>query len=135
MAGDKEVLQKEDLFLLLESYKNSVEMNTVISQQLRNILEILRKCKDESSLLETNLKKDISQAITAIEKVSDKIESHNVESIKGIGTVDSAMGKLGTKIIILYFAIGSVVVSLIWMVYQLIDKFDLLKEIAIKVGV
>jgi predicted PurR-regulated permease PerM len=135
MGDGKDVIQKEDLFLLLESYKNSVEMNTVISQQLRTIHEVLNACKDETSALETNLKELIEKAIDAAEKARDKIDSHNVESIKDIGQIDRSVGKLTNKIYLLYIGVGSIVLSLFWVIYQLIDKYELLVSIAKQLGV
>lgn len=128
MSGDKDGLQKEDLFLLLESYKNSVEMNTLISQQLRTISELIQQRKEETSELETNLKERIDKVGETAEKVRDKLESHNAESIKGIG-------KLGNKVYLLYIGVGSIVLSLIGLIFLLLDKFKILESIATKVGV
>ena len=123
-----ENLSKEDLFLLLESYKNSVEMNTIISQQLTNILEILQASKDENTILESNLKEKMEGAISVCDKIRDKMEGHNTESIK-------SLSKLMNRVNLLYVAIGSIVLSLVVLIIQLIDKFGVIKAIALKLGV
>jgi len=128
MTEEKESLHKEDLFLLLESYKNSVEMNTLISQQLSVILDILRQCKDDSVLMEVNIKDKIIVVEVIIEKIRDKLEGHEKENIK-------SNGKIINRVNLLYVAIGSMVISLFWVIYQLIDKYSLLEAIALKLGV
>ena len=128
MTEEKESLHKEDLFLLLESYKNSVEMNTLISQQLSGILDILRQCKDDSVLMEVNIKDKIIVVEVIIEKIRDKLEGHEKENIK-------SSGKIINRVNLLYVAIGSMVISLFWVIYQLIDKYSLLEAIALKLGV
>jgi len=128
MTEEKESLHKEDLFLLLESYKNSVEMNTLISQQLSGILDILRQCKDDSVLMEVNIKDKIIVVEVIIEKIRDKLEGHEKENIK-------SNGKIINRVNLLYVAIGSMVISLFWVIYQLIDKYSLLEAIALKLGV
>jgi hypothetical protein len=135
MAGEKDSLQKEDLYLLLESYKNSVEMNTVISQQLRLILEAIAKRKQDTDLTETHLMDKISAAVDVVSKTKESTDAHNVESIKGIGNIILSLGKLSNKVIVLYFAIGTIVASLFWLTFQLIEKYDIVRAIALKLGV
>lgn len=126
--ADEKNLSKDDLFLLLESYKNSVEMNTVISQQLTTILEILQTVKDQDANLEQNLKDKIDSAIKIVEKMRDKFEAHDKEDIK-------YFDKILNKLTVLYIGVGSIVLSLCWIIYQLIDKYELLHTIAVKLGV
>ena len=135
MAGEKDSLQKEDLYLLLESYKNSVEMNTVISQQLRLILEAIAKRKQDTDLTETHIIDKINAAADTAVKTKEATDSHNVEFIKGIGSIILGLGRLSNKVIVLYFAIGTIVASLFWLTFQLIEKYDLVKAIALKLGV
>jgi predicted PurR-regulated permease PerM len=121
-------LSKDDLILLLESYKNSVEMNTLISQQLSYILEVLQTIKDNDSNIEQNIKVKIDSAIDLIEKIRDKFEMHEKEGIK-------QFGKILNRISAIYIALGSIVLSLFWMIYQLVDKYDILRKIAEHLGV
>lgn len=114
---NKDALNKEDLFLLLESYKNSVEMNTVISQQLTNILEVLQQNKVDHETI-----------CTTVNGVRDKVEAHDKESIKGIGGISN-------KVNLLYVAFGSIVVTLTYLIIQLVSKSNTLKAIAAHLGV
>jgi hypothetical protein len=128
-------LSKEDLFLLLESYKNSVEMNTVISQQLTNIIDTMKECKEDSTVIESNLLSKIDNAISIGNKIQEKLELHNTDTIK-IGASDTtSMGKILNKVNLLYVAFGSIVVALILLVVTVVQRYDQIKAIANHLGV
>ena len=127
MDPKTDALSKDDLYLLLESYKNSVEMNTLISQQLSSILTVLQVCKTEGQQIEKSVKDKIDVASLMIEKIRDKLEIHEKENIR-------SNGKIINRVNLLYVAIGSMVLSLFWIIYQLIDKYAILQSIASKLG-
>jgi len=125
---DNERLGKDDLYLLLDSYKNSVEMNTIISQQLTNILDVIQQ-KDSIST-------DYLNAIIKLaDKITDKLDAHNTDSIKNMGIIVNSIGKLSNKINLLYVAFGSIVISLIVLIISIINKYDLIHSIATHLGV
>jgi predicted PurR-regulated permease PerM len=135
MDPENRSLSKDDLFLLLQSYKNSVEMNTIISQQLNNILESVENYRDEIGNVESNLKEKIETAITIGDKIRDNLESHNTQSIKNMATINKDTSKITNKVNLLYVGIGSIVVSLFVLIIQIISKYDTLKMIAEHLGV
>jgi hypothetical protein len=114
---NKDALNKEDLYLLLESYKNSVEMNTLISQQLTSISDALTLFKDDFVGLDVNIQKKLDNAMSSCGRISDKIEAHEKESIK-------SHSKIFNKINLLYVGIGSIVLGIIVMAIQLIGKYE-----------
>ena len=61
MPPNKEALNKDDLYLLLESYKNSVEMNTLISQQLTSISDSLTLSKSDLVVLDERVQKKLDR--------------------------------------------------------------------------
>jgi hypothetical protein len=124
----KESLQKEDLYLLLESYKNSVEMNTVISQQLTSIMEVLKHDKDASILRDDNLGDKIDDALALCIKIKERLEDHNIKNISG-------MGKIVNKVNIIYVAFGSIVLSLIVLIITILNRNQLIEDIARHLGV
>ncbi len=128
MPPKTDTLSKDDLFLLLESYKNSVEMNTLISQQLSTILETVQQCKEDNVNLESNLKEKIEAAIKEIEKIQNSSNVHDKEMIKG-------HGKILNRTNLLYVGMGSIIIALIMLVYQVIGKLDLIEKIAAHLGV
>lgn len=128
MGPNSDNLSKDDLFLLLESYKNSVEMNTIISQQLTSILSVLEQCRNESDDMENNLSSKIDSLIQLVEKIKEIFTKCDKENVK-------YFEKVLNKVNLLYVFQGSIVVSLIWMIYQLIEKYELLRHIAENLGV
>lgn len=132
---NNESLSKEDLFLLLESYKNSVEMNTVISQQLTHISDIIKNCKDDSSLRESNIISKIENIVGLVDKLKEKLEGHNTESIKGRASNLTGIGKITNKVNLLYVAFGSIVISLILLIATIVLRYDQIKAIATHLGV
>ena len=128
MPPKTDALSKEDLYLLLESYKNSVEMNTLISQQLSSILDMVAQCKENDANLESNIKEKIEDAIKEIEKITNSSILHDKEMIKG-------HGKILNRTNLLYVGMGSVIVALILLVIQVWDKLELIKKIAAHLGV
>jgi hypothetical protein len=115
MADEKEALNKKDLFLLLESYKNSVEMNTLISQQLTTILDALGSNKADLIAFEAALDGKLDKASNDCEKVREVMQTHDKESLK-------SHSKIFNKINLLYVGIGSIVISLFGLVYMIIIK-------------
>lgn len=128
MPPPNDALSKDDLFLLLESYKNSVEMNTLISQQLSTILEMIAQCKDDDEKLESNLKEKTDEIMGLLKEIREKIENNDKEAIRNTG-------KLLNRVNLLYVAIGSIVLGLIWLVVKYFDELSLIHKIAIKLGV
>ena len=128
MPPPNEALSKDDLYLLLESYKNSVEMNTLISQQLSTILEMIAQCKDDNATLESILKDKYDDIMDLLKEIRGKIEAHEKESIKNTG-------KILNRVNLLYVAIGSIVLGLVWMVIKYFDELSLIHKIADKLGV
>jgi len=113
MPPNKEALNKEDLYLLLESYKNSVEMNTLISQQLTSISDALTLSKNDVIVLDESIQKKLDNAVISCGKISDRIVEHEKESIR-------SHSKIFNKINLLYVGIGSIVLGLIVLVTQVI---------------
>ncbi len=128
MADKNDQLSKDDLFLLLESYKNSVEMNTLISQQLSTILDMIQQCKDDNANLESHIKEKIDAVIKEIEKLQTTTNTHDKEMIKG-------HGKIMNRTNILYVGMGSIIIALIMLVYKVFSKLDMIDKIATHLGV
>jgi hypothetical protein len=112
-----DALNKEDLYLLLESYKNSVEMNTVISQQLTSILDALKEGKVDLSTSNTDLKSLLKDAAVNCENVKDKMVSHDKESL-------ASHSKIFNKINLLYVGVGSIVIGLLGVIITLVTKYN-----------
>lgn len=128
MAPTEDALSKDDLFLLLESYKNSVEMNTLISQQLSNILDVLKQHQGDRTEIERHVLKDIKDVLDKIEKTRENVEQHTKEAI-------GDNSKILNRINLLYVAIGSIFIPIALLTIKYWSHIELIKLIAIKLGV
>lgn len=151
---DSKAISRDDLFLLIGSYKNTVEMymsilekQNEISASQNKILETQNRILEtqthalhefnkvtgelkiyinEIKELKTNLNSMCSTnqtaLVSAIKGATDKIDAHNLGSVKNHGTTRTR----------LYVALGStfgIVGSLITMIYLLISNHSQLKEL------
>jgi len=142
-------IQKTDLYLLLDSYKNSVEISTVIMEQLRQIADLQNKFNDggrDSLTKQQDVFRCLENIVSLLKKYSDDIESSNTRVHSKItdfeknlsifeATQEGRFGKVGSKINLVYVGLGSLVVSLLGIIYLLIEKLHLIAEIAKQLGV
>jgi uncharacterized UPF0160 family protein len=142
-------IQKADLYLLLDSYKNSVELSTVIMEQLRQIADLQTKFnEEESNSLEKQ--KEIYDCLANIAKLlktySGDIKNSNEKVYEKIINFEQTLstfkeeqrglfGKVGGKINLVYVGLASLIASLIWIIYLLIEKLDILSKIATHIGI
>jgi hypothetical protein len=146
MASD---LSRDDLFLLMQSYENTVQLNTTLLNQHKQLLEdssnILKKHSEIiinlNSLTDKQQKisdtlSDIILKITdlsdhnqkQIDDIEKKIDEHRVESLNN-------HNQQKTKIMIVGAAIGTVVITLLGIVGQMWMKYDIISSIAKSLGV
>lgn len=162
--GDQKAISRDDLFLLIGSYKNTVEMymsivekqneisatqakildtqNKIIESQITSLNEFSKvagelhiyidQIKEMKTSLSTTTSANQTALTSALKGVIDKIDNHNLGSVKNHGTTRTR----------LYIALGStlgIVGSLITMIILIISKYnyveELLKAIAKAVGV
>jgi len=66
--------------------------------------------------------------VKTLENIKEKYESHDKDGIR-------SSDKILYRINILYVAFGSIIASLLWLIYQLASKYEMIHAIADKVGV
>jgi len=145
----KDALNRADLYLLLDSYKNSVELSTVIMEQLRQIAELqaqfhveekesLQKQKEIYNCL-TNiiqiLKSHSDNIKSSNDRVHDKINSYEKSLSTFQAEQEGLFGKVGNKINLVYVGLGSLIISLVGIIYLLVEKLEILKGIEKILGV
>lgn len=146
----KQPIDKQDLDILMSSYGNMVELNTLIAEQLKQIIEmeknILSKqdnittkqkatCEALTNLLsklndlaltfkemKPNLTEGHEDILEKLSVIKDKISSHELETVKN----DS---KISTKIYIAWGLTGTIVLSLITMIITISSKYGKLEPI------
>jgi len=142
-------LSRDDLFLLMQSYENTIKLNTMLLEQHKQLIEdqnkILTKQIESTTKLSTIFEgietigstlsdslQEIRERKNDIEQVKDviqeKMNDYHVENVKHFGSI-----KLGMNIT--YVAIASLVVSLIGLTYTVFTKLELLEKISHALGV
>lgn len=128
-------LTLQDMILLMDAYKNNVELTTTLMERLSQILfqqdEILTKQKDTCSEIvnTTNAMREFSTAM--VEKVA--------EINKDIIEVKLEMVKENSSLKNLMYVgiVGSIglIGSIITLTVDLSSKYDLIQKIAVKLGI
>jgi hypothetical protein len=143
------VLSRDDLFLLMKSYENTIQLNTTLLNQHKQLLEdsnaILKKHSEIILNLNnlTDKQKNNSNTLTDIINKITNLSSHNEKQIDeiekkiDISRVESLNdhNQQKTKIMIVGAAIGTVVITLLGIISQLWLKLDIINSIAKSLGV
>lgn len=135
MVSEDTKLNRDDLFLMMKSYENTIRLNTtllekqnlllsqhdVIIEKQKQIYEDNNKLIEELSELISSAKSDIS----AIDKQMTKMQIKNVENTSAIKI----------RLIWVYVGIVTAVGTLVTILYNSWGKFHLIEDIAKKLGV
>lgn len=146
---DTETISKKDIFNMMDSYKSNVEFNKELLESQVKILDqhetiivnlnrvntdqsdvgkLLKTLIDKLTIHHTECNTNKSESVETVRKGIDKINHHHVESIKSHNILRNSL-ITGAGIL------SSIVCSLLYMIYQLIDKFDKLETISKHLGV
>lgn len=130
MPENKE-LNRDDLFLLMQSYKNTVESNTILLEQQKKLLEhqnvIIGKQKEVSISLNKVLEK-FGMVGDMKGEVLEQINNCHLTCVQDRGSIKQ-------RLIFLYAGMSLVTISLIGLVITVFDKMDLIEKIAKHLGV
>lgn len=155
-SRDDDTISKKDIFNMMDSYKSNVEFNkellesqSKILEQHNDIITNLNKINekqntnninqadignhleiliDKLTCHNTNCSSNKDEAVTSVKEGINKINSHHLESIKSHSVLrNSIIAGVGT--------LSSIVVSLIYIIYQLVSKIDKLEAISKHLGV
>jgi len=160
MSGDTGAFDRDDLFLLLEAYKNQIESNQTLLEQQGKIIEqhndILDKqkqvCAKLSKVLEEigNHTKEIDQSHI---KLSDKIGEcaktfdDSCDDLKDkISSVNTCIvdkrvdcmkdhNKLNIRLYVIYGGITVTIVTLLTLLYNAYEKLGIIRAIATHMGI
>ena len=128
MGGNGKPFSKDDLILLLESYQQQVESN-------RTLMELQSKLLEQHNAVLTKQQK----ICDTVNKVLDKVGDSSLKTIEMYtkGQLQCFKDHSGIKIKLygLYAGIASIIIVLINLLYDAHNKFEILTEIAKKLGV
>ncbi len=146
-------LNAQDLFVLMESYKNNIELSTMLLEQQKQLLShqniIIEKqkkqCDSLSKLLEriSNVIERQDKCATDVIKIQNELINNQNNVKNEIGQTQTIMrmeitkdhGGLKNLLYGVYSAIGVVIIALIGLLITVIDKLHILKDIASKMVV
>lgn len=136
MGDDR--LSRDDLFLLMDSYKNTIELNTTLSHQQNSIIEqqhaILEQDKKTGEKMDLLIQKlgDHTKALTDIQvEMTTTNATRRLECNKEHSNMTVKVYGIIASLIIIIIAL----VTLIKPAYQHTDIKETVDKIAIQVGV
>lgn len=154
MPDELKHLNKEDLFLLMESYRNMITMNSTLVEQQKQIIGLqnnIIKKQDEISIKQTQscdqlkvITEKLGQCADNLSKTNENVQtscsnldksiSTNLSSIKdkvGESKLDLTKQHSGinTRIYVAMGAMATIIIALVALSTGLIDRFELLKDI------
>lgn len=154
MTEDK--LSKNDLFILMESYKNNIQLNTTLLEQQKQLLimnssaiekqkelcdsldkfiEKVTKCSEQLSENHVKLINLLDEKTTTINAhVTEKANSVTSQMVTCSVKTDEALNTIKSKVNLLYVGIGSIVLAVIGLSVVYADKFLHLQDIVLKVA-
>lgn len=128
-------LDRDDIFLLLEAYKNQVETNQTLMEQQSRLLEQHNQILDKQQTVCNNVN-DVIVKITSLAehdaaKHSKLVEDFNTGKLMCVRD----HGMIKSRVSVLYVGITAIIIPLIGLLYLAYEKLDLIKTIAKKLGV
>lgn len=122
MATESDRFRKEDIFILLDAYKNQIESNRTLMEQQSKIIDQHSTILDKQKILADSLS-----------EVIENINSSNIivknELIESRHTCFKDHTSIKTKIYIAYGGMLSIITSLIGLLYLLHEKNEVLKKV------
>jgi len=137
IMGNEDIrsLSREDLFLLMDQYKNTVELNTILLEQLKQILgqqsDIVRDQKHLCDSINSVLEKMGVCNIHIAEVQKDFL----TQQLDGKLQCSKDHSGITLKIYAVYGLFGTIAASTIWLAIQLTSKFALIESMARASGV
>jgi len=143
MSGD---LSRDDLFLLLQSYENTVKSNQTLLEQQKRIIENHTELLKQQQDVITNTNEILRKAETFDEDLSShstncENKTESIENQIGANTVENikSHSNLNVRMIMIATGLGGIVISLIALLERVWTKtssiITLLEGIAKHLGV
>lgn len=118
MAEDK--LTRDDLVLLMESYRNMITMHQAILEQTGKTIDKL----DIIATKQDTLFSKQGNICTSIGDINKNMIEHDKEMVKNLDAHDKATikdnGKLANKIHLGWIGMGTIILGLIGLIYTII---------------
>lgn len=154
MPDEFKYLNKEDLFLLMESYRNMIQMHTTLAEQQKSIIDLQNKIISKEDEIYSKQGKTIDH----LEKVSKSLEDCSNKLIRTNDTIHDSCSSLertlssninsvgnrvgdnhlestkqhsgiNSRLYISMGAMAAIIISLVSLAIGLVEKYDILVSI------
>jgi len=112
-------LDRQDLFLLMEAYRNNFESLTTLFEQQKGLNESYNKLLKEQENITTALNKMVDK----IDKYTDELQAHH-------SNINNSLSSIKSKVHITWIGIGAVVIPLIALVTEMIRNLHVLHSVS-----
>jgi hypothetical protein len=145
MPDELKHLNKDDLFLLMESYRNMITLHATLVEQQKQLMvsqsNMIQK-QDEIASQQTaicnklgRVAEKLEECITTLSKTKDDVASQCGSIDNHLDTMSKDLTSqhtgLNGKIYTSMGLMATIVIGLITMIYNLIDKYHLLSDMHI----
>lgn len=134
-GDDKGALDRDDLFLLLESYRNSITLNTTLLEQQKKLLEKQGEIINRQGLLFDRIDEVLNGMSNHAKRSTHIEQALEVNQIENEAGFTKLYSKLANKIYVGWIGMGVIIISLIGLFTSWLHNCNLIKEIAKHLGV
>lgn len=134
MPGSGE-LSRDDLFLLMEAYRNNIELSTTLLQQQNVIIEQLKRTTDQQEKICTSINGVASKLDTCTDELRKTYQETILERTKGQAKSSKEHGSIIHRVNLVYVGIGTLLIPLVAFLIEAFDKLELIHKIAKHLGV
>lgn len=142
-------LSKEDLLFLIDTYQNSIQLNTTLLEKQNQVLETQQKLIEQQDkiinkqielckrleIVATNIGTFSENFITTFDGVDKKLDTVKEDVAAQAVSAIKDHSNLNTKIYVAFGAMGTIILSLMALLYNAYTKFETLEGIARHLGV
>jgi len=134
MGGDG-ILSRDDLFLLMEAYRNNIELSTTLLQQQNQITEQLKKTTMQQEKICTSIDKVANKLDTCTDELHKAHQEMVVEKTRCQAQSSKEHGSIIHRVNLVYVGIGALLVQFLAFVIDVFAKLELIRKIADHLGV
>ena len=134
MSGDN-VLSRDDLFLLMEAYRNNIELSTTLLQQQNQIIEQLQKTTNHQEKICASIDGVASKLDTSAEQMQKTYQEIIIEKTKCQAQVSKEHSTIMQRVNLVYVGLGTLVIPLVAFLVEAFHKLEIINKIATHLGV
>lgn len=136
MAGDeRSTLNRDDLFLLMEAYRNNVELSTTLLEQQKQIIDQLRAVANTQQIIVTQNQQTAKQIDSYVKEIGNFYIEMQKNRAEAVGMLTKEHGTIISRVHLLYVGIGALLVPIVGFAVQSLEKLKLIHDIADYLGV